>query len=233
MATNTGSSFKKNGNSCNLISAEVTLSLYPLPVVASPTTLVQCDDNNDGFTRVNLKEKESAIANVANRVFTYYKSYSAANAGDETSPDFINNPLGYFTNSTVIWVRVVDQLHGCFNVAELQVTVSSTQVPSNFNRKFYKCDDYLDRFGNNNANNDDHDGIATFNFSSVTADIIAILPAATGYRVKYYKNYQDAAMEVDALGNNLEISQKPFECRKHLSLQEHRLSEPATDLGAY
>ncbi len=200
---------RKNGNACNLTSAEVTLALYALPVVASPTSLVQCDDNNDGFTRVNLSQRNDAIANVANRVFTYYKSLSAANAGDETSPDFINNPLNYFTNSTVVWVRVLDLIYGCFNVAQLNVTVSATQIPANFNRSLYRCDDFLDQFGNNNANNDDHDGIATFNFSSVTADIISILPATSTYRIKYYKNYQDAAMEIDASGFNLEISQNP------------------------
>ncbi|WP_309642528.1 T9SS type B sorting domain-containing protein [Flavobacterium sp.] len=200
---------QKNGNICDLISAEVTLALYALPVVVSPMTLVQCDTDNDGFTRINLTEKESAIANVANRVFTYYKSYSAANAGDETSPDFINNPLSYFSNSTSVWVRVLDLIHGCFNIAQLNVTVSATQIPPTFNRKFYKCDDFLDAYGNNNSNNDDHDGITAFNFSSVTAAITAILPAGTAYRVKYYKNFQDAAMEVDDLGNNLEISQNP------------------------
>lgn len=200
---------QKNGNSCNLTSAEVTLSLYSLPTLVSPMTLVQCDNDNDGFTRVNLRQNEAAITNTVNRIFTYYKSYSVADAGDETHPDFINNPLNYFTNSTIVWVRVVDLIHGCYNVSQLNVTVSSTQIPSTFNRSFYKCDDFLDAFGNNNNNNDDHDGIATFNFSNVTAAIIATLPTSTVYRIKYYKNYQDAAMEVDAFGNNLEISQNP------------------------
>lgn len=202
---------QRNGNSCNVISDEATLSLYQLPVLAATTTLVQCDDNSDGFTRVNLREKETAIANVANREFTYYKSFAAADNGNPASPDFISNPLGYFTNSTTVWVRVVDLIHGCFSVSQLNVVVSTTQVPPTFNRKLYRCDDFLDEFGNNNANNDDRDGIATFNFSSVTADILSILPASGNYRIKYYKNYLDAAMEVDALGNNLEISQNPLD----------------------
>ncbi|NHM06236.1 T9SS type B sorting domain-containing protein [Flavobacterium sp. CYK-4] len=200
---------RRNGNTCSVISDEVTLSLYALPVVAPVSTLVQCDDNNDGFTRVNLKEVEGAIANLVNRTFSYYRSLSAATVGNESSPDFINNPLGYFTNSTTVWVRVLDLIHGCFSVAELNVVVSTTQVPPTFNRKFYRCDDFLDPYGNSNANNNNRDGIASFDFSSVTNDIIAILPAGGNYRIKYYKNYQDAAMEIDALGNNLEISQNP------------------------
>ena len=200
---------RKNGNSCDLISDEVTLNLYNVPNVVSPMTLVQCDTDNDGFTRINLREKEAAITNVNNRVFTYYKSFAAADAGAESSPDFIVDPNSYFSNSTTVWVRVLDLNYGCHSVAQLNVTVSATQIPPTFHRNFYKCDDYLDALGNNNVNNDDRDGITAFNFSSVTADIIALLPTTSTYRVKYYKNFQDAAMETDALGNNLEISQNP------------------------
>ncbi len=198
---------RKNGNICEVISNEVILELYNIPILNSPTTLVQCDNDNNGFTTVNLRQKESDIATVTDRVFTYYKTFASAKLGNESTPNFINNPLSYFTNSTTIWVRVVDQIRGCFSVAELNVVVSNTQIINTYNRQFHTCDDFLDADGNNNSNNNNRDGIATFNFSSATADIIALLPSTSVYSVKYYKNFQDASAEVDTDGNSLEISQ--------------------------
>lgn len=201
---------RKNGNSCLVTSDEVTLNLFDVPNISSPISLVQCDDDNDGYTTVNLTQKESSMAAVSNRVFTYYKTQTAAEAGDQTSPAYIINPLNFYTNSAVVWVRVVDLTHGCHSVGQLNVTVTSTQIPFSFVKKYYKCDDFLDSFGNNNSNNNDRDGIASFDFSSATADILLLLPPTGSYGVKYYKNFEDASMEVDANGVSLEISQNPL-----------------------
>ncbi len=201
---------RKNGNSCLVTSDIVTLNLYDVPNITSPVSLIQCDDDNDGYTTVNLRQKESSMAATSNRVFTYYKTQTAAQAGDETSPAFIANPLNYYTNTATVWVRVVDLTHGCHSVGELDVTVTSTQIPFNFVKKYYKCDDFLDSFGNNNSNNNDDDGIASFDFSSATADILLLLPPTGNYSVKYFKNFEDASMEVDANGVSLEISQNPL-----------------------
>ena len=198
---------QKNGNSCNLISGLGTLSLYTLPIVNSPVTLIQCDDDNDGATTINLRQKESDIASVSNRTFTYYTTAIGAANGDETSGSFINNPLNYFSNATSVWVRVVDNIHGCFSVAQLDVIITATQIPNSFSRKFYTCDDFLDINGNNSSSNNKRDGISAFDFSSVTAAIAALLPTTTTYTIKYYKNLQDASMEVDPSGQSLEISQ--------------------------
>ncbi len=198
---------RRNGNICDIISDEVVLQLYDIPQVNSPINVVQCDNDNNGFTTVNLRQNESQFTSCTNCVITYYKTFGAAKIGNESTSNFISNPLSYFTNSATVYARVVEQTHGCSTVAELNVTVSNTQIISSFNRSFYKCDDFLDPFGNNNSNNNDRDGIATFNFSSATAAIISILPPTSTYSIKYYKNFQDASMEVDASGNSLEISQ--------------------------
>lgn len=198
---------RKNGNVCELLSDEVTLQLYDVPSISSPVNVVQCDNDNNGFTTVNLLQNQSEISSCTNCTFSYFKTYASAKIGDESTPNFINNPLNYFTNSAIIYVRVVEPTHGCSTVAELNVTVSNTQIINTFSRRYYKCDDFLDPFGNNNSNNNNRDGIATFDFSSATAGIIAILPSTSIYSIKYYKNFQDASAEVDSNGNSLEISQ--------------------------
>lgn len=200
---------QKNGNSCNLYSDAVTLTVYALPMLTSPVTIKQCDDDalTDGFTYVNLKSVEAQLSAQASvETFTYYVSQAAAEVGNTASLDYISAPEQFFTNSASIWVRVENANH-CASIGRIAVVVSATQIPASFSRSFAKCDDFLDTNGNNNANNDDHDGIASFDFSSVTAAVSALLPPAANFTIKYYKNGIDAAIETDALGNSLEISQ--------------------------
>jgi hypothetical protein len=47
----------KNGNTCGRTSNPVNLTVYSLPIVNSPVTLVQCDDDTDGISTFNLTEK--------------------------------------------------------------------------------------------------------------------------------------------------------------------------------
>jgi gliding motility-associated-like protein len=199
-----------DGNSCEVLSNEAVFTIYDLPVLAPVTSLVQCDDDaiSDGYTDINLRQKENEISsNYLNETFSYYNSRFGAQNADVNYK--ITNPLQFNNTNSTVWVRVENK-NSCFQVAQLDVTVSSTQIPITFQNDFYKCDDFLDADGNNTANNSDTDGIATFDFSSVTAKIINLLPTTTTYSIKYYKNVTDASVETDESGNSLEISQNPF-----------------------
>ncbi len=184
----------KNGNSCGLFSAAATLTTYALPVVTTPVNLIQCDDDLDGTAAVNLTVKNSFIsANYLNETFTYYTSFAGATNEDTTVQ--ITNPIAYSTNSTTVYVRV-ENANGCFVVAQLNVVVSVTQIPSGTLYSFYTCDDYID------AVNNDYDGISLFpDFSSVTPAIQALLPATAIYTIKYYRNEADALAEINELTN--------------------------------
>ena len=188
----------KNGNTCGLYSLAGILTTYPLPVITSPIILVQCDDDTDGISTFNLRQSENTIsANAANETFTYYTSAVGANTANIAQ--LISNPIAFTTSSTTVWARVVT-INGCIRVAQMNIVVSATQLPSTFHRDFYICDDYLD------AVNDDRDGVSIFNFSSVTTAIQAILPASGNYSIKYYRNEPDALAETDAAGNSLAIT---------------------------
>ncbi len=188
----------KNGNTCGLYSQAGILTTYPLPVITSPIILIQCDDDTDGISVFNLRQSENTIsANAANETFTYYTTAAGANTAN--AAQLINNPIAYSTSSTTVWARVIT-VNGCFRVAQMNIVVSATQLPSTFHRDLYACDDYVD------AINDDRDGIALFNFSSVTTAIQAILPASGNYSINYYRNEADALAETDAAGNSLAIT---------------------------
>ncbi|MBW4360821.1 T9SS type B sorting domain-containing protein [Flavobacterium taihuense] len=184
----------KNNNACGLTSETATLTILNLPILNSPITIVQCDDDTDGITNFNVTEKNSFIsANSANDKFTYYTTLAGANSKDTAT--LIPNPIAFTTGNTNVWSRV-ENTNGCFSVAQLNLIVSTTQINPNFKRDFEICDDFTDLI------NDDKDGITAFDFSSVTTDIQALLPApTTNYIIKYYTTEADALAEINAILN--------------------------------
>lgn len=198
----------RNGNSCGLYSEDMTLTVNPLSTVNSPVTLIQCDDEDLstlGYSYFNLTEANTKIsANSANETFSYYLTETAAKLGDETSSDFISNPTT-FENRTistdVVWARVETAL-SCGNIAEIQLNVSTTVIPSSLVINFNQCDDFLDIDGNNTANNDDRDGIATFDFSSVNTTLTSLIPAGQNpLPPRYYRNEADALAEINEIAD--------------------------------
>ena len=189
----------KTGNSCGLTSSETTLTVYVLPVV-NDIAIIQCGIDLLGFSTFNLTVKNNEISSdFANETFTYYTSLAGANTADGTLK--IGTPLTY-TNTTPfvmsVWARIMNK-NGCFRTAQITLQVLATQIPTTFNRAFEVCDDLLDLNGANNANNNKRDGVATFNFSSVTTDIQALLPTTGIYNITYYRNQADALAELNAI----------------------------------
>ena len=194
----------RNGNTCGLTSQPAILVVNNIPTVNTPVTLIQCDDDDNntlGFSLFNLTESEIDISqNTTNETFSYYTTEAAARNGDTTSTAFISNPSMYqnvnISNDNV-WARVENSF-GCFSTAAINLVVSSTSVLSNFPiQNFYSCDDFLDENGLNNSNNNDRDGITTFNFSNADALIQQEFTnlAQTGLTATYYRNEQDALIE--------------------------------------
>lgn len=169
--------------------------IYPRPVLTNNTvTLKQCDDNNDGFSAFNLKESENAfVASTTGLTFSYFENQTDAQNNNTITS--ITNPSA-FTNQVVsndvVYVRV-ENVHGCFRVGTLNLNVSTTSIPLSFQKVFTVCDDALS--GSNT------DGIATFNFSSVTSQIQALYPAGQLLTIKYYKNQADALAEQNAIAD--------------------------------
>lgn len=169
-----------------------SLQVFSLPTITSIVSLKQCDDNIDGFSVFNLTEANSKIAaNYQNETFTYYQSAIEAQNGTNA----IATPTAY-TNQTVsndvVYVRVVNT-NGCFRVAQLNLNVSTTQIPATFTRSFTVCDDAVS--GTNT------DGIASFDFSTVTTQIQNIFPVGQQLDITYYRNLADALAEQNAIAD--------------------------------
>jgi len=171
------------------------LEVFTLPTITTPVSLKQCDNDTDGFSPFNLNEVNNKIStNTANETFTYFNSYVGADTNDIN--DIITTPTAY-TNKTpttdTVWARVKN-LNGCHRVSEINLIVSTTGIPATFQKVYYECDDYLD------STNDDRDGVSSFDFSEVTAEIKTIL-SASGQQliIIYYRNETDALAETNPI----------------------------------
>lgn len=190
----------RTGNSCGLTSADATLSIYALPVLTTPQSLLQCDDDTDGISTFNLTEKNTFFStNSANETFTFFTNQVAADTND--SNFLITNPIAFTTSNTTVWVRV-QNANNCYSIGRLDLIVSTPQLPASYIiPDQVKCDEYM------NATNNEYDGIATFDFTQIYNNTLALLPAPTSdYTIKFYKNLADFNAENDVNGNSLAIS---------------------------
>jgi hypothetical protein len=64
-----------------------------------------------------------------------------------------------------------------FSTAQLNLNVSTTQIPNTFNGMFESCDDHI------NSTQDDTDGVSSFDFSITTPDIKAITTVSVRHMI--------------------------------------------------
>jgi gliding motility-associated-like protein len=194
-ASNPQTIYVKIANNLNpacTASTNFSIEVWGLPVVNSIATLKQCDDNNDGFSAFNLNQSENQlVSNASGLTFTYFETMADASGNSNA----ITNTLSYTNqtvNTDVVYVRITNA-NGCYQIATLNLIVSTTNIPNTFQRVFTVCDDATS--GSNT------DGLATFNFSSVTNDVRALYPVGQLLNITYYKSLTDALQEQNAISN--------------------------------
>ena len=191
-----------NGGCGSVSTNTAEVIVNPLPVI-NDITIVQCDDDLDAITAFNLTVNNNQIsADSANETFTYYTSFAGANANPTF--DEIINPLAFINTTPTlmyIWTRVTT-VNGCYRVGKITLRVAAPNIPSTYNITLPAvCDDFLDINGNNNANNNDRDGVATFDISSTVPTIRGLLPTSGTYYIKYYRNRADALAQLNEITN--------------------------------
>ena len=188
-----------SGNNCEKTKS-IQVTINDLPIITSPVTLVQCDDDIDGVVDFNLNEANSLIStNYLNETFTFYTDLTGAENADS---NFLITNSTSFSNSTAsnIWVRI-ENAANCFSIAEITLQVTSTNIPNDLMIVFNECDQ-----DNNNT-----DGITTLNFSSVTNQISDALLPETNLIITYYQNITDALAELNRIDEtNYTNNTSPF-----------------------
>ncbi len=166
------------------------IEVLALPVITNTVSLKQCDDDIDGFSVFNLEESIDKITtNAATETITFFRLPTEA----QNNTNLITNPTTY-TNQTVsndaVYARV-NNAKGCFRIAKVNLLVSTTQIPLNYAKTFIECDDAV--LGTNT------DGVASFDFSGVTAEVRNQFPVGQLLDIRYFRNLADALAEKNAI----------------------------------
>ena len=181
--------FVKIVNKDNINCAAATsfqIEVLALPLITNTVDLKQCDDNIDGFSIFNLDEAIDKITdNASNETIRFFRTQSEAqnNANSILNTTTYSNQV---VSNDAVYVRVTNN-NGCFRIAQLNLIVSTTQIPLNFIKTFTQCDDAV--LGTT------IDGIASFDFCSVTNQIKNIFPSGQLLDITYYRNQTDALAE--------------------------------------
>ncbi|MDO6598689.1 T9SS type B sorting domain-containing protein [Tenacibaculum sp. 1_MG-2023] len=165
------------------------IEIFDAPIVNPLVQLKQCDNSDiNGFSFFNLTEvNEEIITNSTDYTITYFET--EAQAQNDDTP--ITNFTAYenqTVSTDVVWARI-ENTDGCYRTSQIDLFVSTTEIPLTYTREFYECDD-----GTNTT-----DGIATFDFSQVTSEIENIFPIGQQLIIKYYQSEADALTEMNAI----------------------------------
>ena len=201
------------------------IEVLALPVITSIVTLKQCDDNQDGYSAFNLEEAINKITtNATTETIAFFKSQ--ADAQSNANP--ITNTIAYtnqIVSNDVVYVRVTNS-SSCFRIAQLNLIVSTTQIPMSFSKTFTECDDAV--LGTNT------DGIASFDFSSITNQVQAIFPVGQLLDITYYRNLADALAEKNSITNITNYRNIGYPNTQNIYIRvDSRVNNDCLGLGSY
>ena len=169
-----------NGTAC-VATGEVTIEYSAKPVLTN-AILVQCDDNNDGFTTFDLTKVNTIITGGNSQLSTpvFYKNITDINP--------IPNPTNYQNLTTnTVYGKVTNQF-GCTAFATVNLQIANNPIATQ--NPIIKCDSDFNQ-----------DGFNTFNLNTdATPQILSGLPI--GLVVEYYITANDAVLQNNPLPNN-------------------------------
>lgn len=153
---------------------EVTIE-YTTNPDAVTTSLIQCDDNNDGLTTFNLELANPVITN-SNDTYsvTYYENYTDA----ENDLDRVPSSTAY--NNSIpnqeVYARVQNEF-GCYSISTITLTTSANGVTNP--TPITSCDE-----------DDTEDGFYTVDLTQRNDEILQGLP--DNLELHYYLSVEDA-----------------------------------------
>lgn len=161
---------------------KINVEYSPKPIVPN-ATLIQCDDNNDGFTFFNLTDAEDQITagNTNFTIIDYFKT--STEAGSNSNP--ITNVTAFENLQNIVYARVENEF-GCFGVSEITLNVSNNTLVNPTDLE--SCD----------TDSIPTDGLTSFNLLLRGQAILDNLPGGT---LNYYTSYNDALLGLNKIPN--------------------------------
>lgn len=151
----------------------------------TPVTISQCDEDGDGLALFNLNEPSERIHPDPTMQYSFY--FTQTDAENQTNP-IPRGQIGSFSNSTAsrVYARGESEF-GCFNVTTIDLEVSNNTIPTDFMLNYSSCDSLED--------GSDTNGVAIFDFSPATEEILALFPGVDDLQVYFYPSYENAITE--------------------------------------
>lgn len=162
----------------------LNLIVNPFPNVATNNTIDVCDtEDADGITEIDLTSFDPTINNgQANLAVSYYFTQSDADQGINAIPSPYVNTNPYNEN---LYVRVLDTSSGCYTTAVLNINIIQAPAVNTDTQYIDACDQQ-------------HDGFASFDLTSVLADV---LMGVTGVSTSFHTSYEDALSGSNPIAN--------------------------------
>ena len=161
---------------------DIVIEYAPIPTVNN-TSLIQCDDNNDGTSIFDLTKTNQIITGGDSQLTIVNYYINLQDAKDQLNE--ISNPTAFSNTTNTVYVRVKNQ-YGCVAFATITLQISSAVV-NPITKDF--CDTL-----------NEQDGISQLvqsDFDTITTDITSSLPS--GLTVTYHLNYNDALTQINPI----------------------------------
>ncbi|MDO6759058.1 choice-of-anchor L domain-containing protein [Tamlana sp. 2_MG-2023] len=118
----------QGASGCSTVN-EIEIEVVTAPSTTQPTDIVICDNDQDGYTVINLNSKISQIISSTSGVdIDFFTSLNDANNKTNEIPEIERN--AYNTNTQTIYVRVEDILSstGCFAIESFEAIVNTLPI---------------------------------------------------------------------------------------------------------
>lgn len=169
------------GTSTCVATGEVTIEYLPLSPLTD-TTIVQCDEDQDGITLFNLTNVDTIITNNSSiGPITYYENL--VDAQNQNTANAIQNPTAYPSTAKTIYGTVSNSV-GCYEIANVVLQISNNTLPAVVDYESCDLDSVID-------------GYYAFQLSDIDATVLNGTPS--GLIVNYYPTYNDALLQTNIL----------------------------------
>ncbi|WCO00346.1 T9SS type B sorting domain-containing protein [Psychroserpens ponticola] len=167
---------------CYDISSLEILVIDP-PIVMQPSDIIICDDDQDGYSIVDLENRiPEIVSDTTDLLFTFHTTFEDADFGTNS----ISTPESYNTQTETVFVRIESLITTCHIIVNFDVIINTLPVFIPISN-FITCES-------------DDDGINDFVFNLKDDEI---LNGQLGKQVLYFETAQDAINRSNIIDKNI------------------------------
>lgn len=118
---------ENTSTSCSTVN-EFEINVIPAPTVTQPNDIIICDDDQDGFSIINLENKiPEIVSDTTGLVIDFFDDYN--NANSNTSPISAIDRTNYNTDTKTIYVRIQSTASsGCYTLIAFETIVNTLPI---------------------------------------------------------------------------------------------------------